>query len=48
MSLFDKFVLLLGDAKVSLKDYSDLLDAGLEEARVGVIPPGADTVIAGS
>ena len=47
MSLFDKFVLLLGDAKVSLKDYSDLLDAGLEEARVGVIPPGADTVIAG-
>ena len=47
MALFDKFVDLLGDVNVSLKDYSDLLDAGLEEARVGVIPPGADTVIAG-
>ena len=47
IELFDKFVDLLGDTRISLRDYSDLLDAGLEEARVGVIPPGFDQVIAG-
>ena len=47
INLFDKFVDLLGDTTISLKDYSDLFDAGLEEARVGVIPPGFDQIIAG-
>ena len=47
INLFDKFVDLLGDTTVSLKDYSDLFDAGLEETRVGVIPPGFDQIIAG-
>ncbi len=35
--LFDKFVELLGDEEISLKEYNELLDAGLEEAKVGVI-----------
>ena len=47
MDLFDKFAELLGDEPVSLKDYCDLLDAGLEEAKVGVIPPSLDQVVAG-
>ena len=47
INLFDKFADLLGDTPVALKDYTDLLDAGLEQARVGVIPPGFDQVIAG-
>lgn len=47
MELFDRFVSLLGDEKISLKDYCDLLDAGLEEARVGVIPPSLDQVVIG-
>lgn len=47
MGLFDKFVTLLGDEPVSLKEYCELLDAGLNEAKVGVIPPGLDQVIAG-
>lgn len=47
MELFDKFVGLLGDEYISLKEYSELLDAGLEEARVGVIPPSLDEVMAG-
>lgn len=47
IELFDKFVALLGEEKVSLKEYGELLDAGLEEARVGVIPPGTDEVVAG-
>ena len=47
IELFDKFVELLGDEQVSLNEYCKLLDAGLSEARVGVIPPGTDQVVAG-
>ena len=47
IGLFDKFVELLGDEKISLKEYCDLLDAGLEEAKVGVIPPSLDQVVIG-
>lgn len=47
IELFDKFVELLGEEPVSLNEYCKLLDAGLTEARVGVIPPGTDEVVAG-
>lgn len=47
LELFDKFVSLLGEEEVSLNEYCKLLDAGLEEARVGVIPPSPDQVVAG-
>lgn len=47
LDLFDKLVLLLGDEKVSLREFNELLDAGLQEARIGVIPPSLDAVILG-
>lgn len=47
IELFDKFAELLGDEKISLKEYCELLDAGFEEAKVGVIPPGLDQVVIG-
>lgn len=47
IELFDKFVELLGEEQVGLSEYCKLLDAGLEEARVGVIPPSVDQVVAG-
>lgn len=47
IELFEKFVELLGDEQVSLGEYCKLFDAGLSEARVGVIPPGVDQVVAG-
>lgn len=47
IELFDKFVELLGDEEVRLSEYCKLLDAGLEEARVGVIPPEVDQVVIG-
>lgn len=47
IELFDKFVELLGEEPVNLTEYMKLLDAGLEEARVGVIPPSPDQVVAG-
>ena len=47
IELFEQFVELLGDEKISLKEYCELLDAGLEEAKVGVIPPSLDQVVIG-
>ena len=47
IELFDKFVELLGEEQIALKEYCELLDAGLEEATVGVIPPSLDQVVAG-
>ncbi len=47
MELFDRFVELLGDEKISLKEYCELLDAGLEAAKVGIIPPSSDQVVIG-
>lgn len=47
IELFDKFVELLGEERISLKEYCELLDAGLEEAKVGVIPPSLDQVVIG-
>lgn len=47
IELFDKFVELLGEERISLREYCELLDAGLEEAKVGVIPPSLDQVVVG-
>ncbi len=47
LELMDKFVLLLGTERVALKEFNHLLDAGLQEMRIGVIPPSADAVIIG-
>lgn len=47
MELFDQFVALLGEEEITLKEYCELLDAGLEEAKVGVIPPAIDQVVVG-
>lgn len=47
MEMFDEFVSLLGDETVTLQEYRELLDAGLSELRVGVIPPGQDQVTVG-
>lgn len=47
MELFDQFVELLGDERMSMKEYCELFDAGLEQAKIGVIPPSADQVVIG-
>lgn len=47
VDLLDKFVELLGEEQVSLSEYCRLLDAGLSEARVGVIPPSVDELVVG-
>lgn len=47
LELLDKLVELLGDERVSLKEYKELLETGFVEAKVGLIPPGIDQVMIG-
>lgn len=47
MELLEKYVELLGDEKMSTEEFSELLDAGFSEVKVGVIPPGSDRVVVG-
>lgn len=47
MDLMDKMVELLGEEKLPLREYRQILEAGLEAAAVGIIPPGYDRVVFG-
>lgn len=47
IELFDRLTALLGDEKVGRKEYSDILDAGFEEIKVGIIPAVVDRVVVG-
>lgn len=47
MKLLDKMVQVLGEEKISLEEYQQLLEAGFQEAKVGIIPPTADQVLVG-
>lgn len=47
MDLLDKVTSLLGDEHLTIREYSDILDAGFEAAKVGIIPPGNDKVTIG-
>lgn len=47
MDLLDKMVELLGEERLSLREYREILEAGLEAAAVGIIPPGYDRIVVG-
>lgn len=47
MDLFDRTAALLGDEKLSRDEYSDILDAGFAEIKVGLIPAAVDRVVVG-
>ena len=47
MELFDQFVELLGDEVMPLQEYDKILESGLTEAKVGLIPPGMDQIVVG-
>lgn len=47
MDLFDKIVLLLQDTVMSLEEYIQILDAGLAEMKMGMIPAGTDQIVVG-
>lgn len=47
IALYDKLVELLGEEKMPVREYSQVLEAGLREAKVGLIPPGLDQIVIG-
>lgn len=47
MDLLDKLVEVLGEEKLKASAFAEVLDAGFEEMRIGLIPPGEDQVVIG-
>ena len=47
MGLFDRLVEVLGDERMKLSDYQEILDAGFREMRIGLVPPGEDQILIG-
>lgn len=48
MEVFDQLVEILGDTKVTLKEYSKILEAGFSQYEVGILPPTIDQVLVGN
>ena len=47
MELLDQIIELIGQEKMSLSEFADILDAGFAEIEVGIIPRSVDRVIVG-
>ncbi len=47
MDLLDKMVELLGEEQMRVREYREILEAGMEAAAIGIIPPGYDRVVFG-
>ena len=47
IDMLDKLVSLLGEDARSFEEFCDLLDAGFQEAKVGMVPPSFDQVVVG-
>lgn len=45
--LLDKTELLSGEEKISVREFMNMLESGLSEIRIGVIPPTIDSLVAG-
>lgn len=47
LGLLDQMYALMGDEKISVQDLAQIIDAGFEEIKVGIIPPSVDCVTLG-
>ncbi len=47
LELFDQLVELLGEEKLTPAEYRELVETGLKEAKVGLIPEGAEQIVIG-
>lgn len=47
MDLLDKMVELLGEERITVREYREILESGMEAAAIGIIPPGYDRVVLG-
>lgn len=47
IALFEQTKKLLGEEKMGIREFSDILDAGFNEIKIGIIPPTLDMVMVG-
>ena len=47
IELLDRIYALLPEDELTVKEFSEILDAGFEEIKVGIIPPSSDCVVVG-
>ncbi len=47
LEVLERLVELLGEERMDLKEFKEILDTGFSEARIGLIPPGVDQVVVG-
>lgn len=47
ISLFDKVVSILGDEEMTVREYAGVLDAGISDMEIGIVPPTIDRVVVG-
>lgn len=47
INLLEKIVEFIGDACISIREYRQIMQAGFESVKVGIVPPGLDTVMVG-
>ncbi len=47
MNLLDKMVTLLGEEMMDAGEYIQILETGLETAKIGIIPPSHDSIVIG-
>lgn len=47
VALFDKVVTILGDEKMTVKEYAGVLEAGISDMEIGIVPPTIDRVVVG-
>lgn len=47
LDLFDRIAGLLGEDIMTRKEFAEILQTGIMEAKVGLVPPGIDQIVAG-
>ncbi|MGN1083545.1 MAG: PD-(D/E)XK nuclease family protein, partial [Lachnospiraceae bacterium] len=47
IELFDRFIELLDTEEMTLREYAELMETGLRECKVGLVPPSTDCVVIG-
>ena len=47
IELLEQVNLILGQANMTIREFSDVLEAGMSDVRMGIIPPGVDQVTFG-
>ncbi len=47
VALFEKMEAIIGDEKLTVKEYAGILDAGIADMEIGIVPPTIDRVVVG-